>query len=212
MDTPADNNKYNRWTFQLQKAIRKIVQFEPTLIPWEEIIIWQPDYKNYNRDNLDKQEKETITEEDGCKFCSDLLPVVYGHCIRTKQFNESLFIKNDFKPTKVKFSLTFLQVFQFVNDVKHHQHVLGECIFTRELNHQLGRKKKKKGGQSQLIVQKMAWLRAKKLDKAYDRFSPNSPNILFFSTRSQLPPPVDSGTPHHQAKSYPYLPVHRYSE
>ncbi|PRP82648.1 hypothetical protein PROFUN_09759 [Planoprotostelium fungivorum] len=33
-------------------------------------------------------------------------------------FNESLFIKNDFKPKKAKFSLTFLQVFQLVNDVK----------------------------------------------------------------------------------------------
>ncbi|PRP74230.1 hypothetical protein PROFUN_16316 [Planoprotostelium fungivorum] len=27
---------------------------------------------------------------------------VYGHHIRTKQFNESLFIKNDFKPKKAK--------------------------------------------------------------------------------------------------------------
>ncbi|PRP73715.1 hypothetical protein PROFUN_16663, partial [Planoprotostelium fungivorum] len=33
-------------------------------------------------------------------------------------FNESLFIKNDFKPKKAKSSLTFLQVFQLVNDVK----------------------------------------------------------------------------------------------
>ncbi|PRP76083.1 hypothetical protein PROFUN_12888 [Planoprotostelium fungivorum] len=30
------------------------------------------------------------------------LDVVYGHHIRTKQFNESLFIKNDFKPKKAK--------------------------------------------------------------------------------------------------------------
>ncbi|PRP74738.1 hypothetical protein PROFUN_15506 [Planoprotostelium fungivorum] len=30
--------------------------------------------------------------------------VVYGHHIRTKQFNESLFIKNDFKLKKAKFS------------------------------------------------------------------------------------------------------------
>ncbi|PRP75508.1 hypothetical protein PROFUN_10686, partial [Planoprotostelium fungivorum] len=41
--------------------------------------------------------------------------VVYGHHIRTKQFNESLFIKNDFKPKKTK---EFLRVFQFVSDVK----------------------------------------------------------------------------------------------
>ncbi|PRP74015.1 hypothetical protein PROFUN_16459, partial [Planoprotostelium fungivorum] len=33
-------------------------------------------------------------------------------------FNESLFIKNDNKPKEAKFSLTFLQVFQLVNDVK----------------------------------------------------------------------------------------------
>ncbi|PRP74032.1 hypothetical protein PROFUN_16408 [Planoprotostelium fungivorum] len=31
-----------------------------------------------------------------------LVSVVYGHHIRTKQFNESLFIKNDFKPKKAK--------------------------------------------------------------------------------------------------------------
>ncbi|PRP76159.1 hypothetical protein PROFUN_15223 [Planoprotostelium fungivorum] len=53
--------------------------------------------------------------------------VLYGHHIRTKQFNESLFIKNDFKPKKAKFSLTFLRVFQFVNDVKcwaqHHRRI-----------------------------------------------------------------------------------------
>ncbi|PRP74528.1 hypothetical protein PROFUN_16165 [Planoprotostelium fungivorum] len=28
MDAPADSKKYNKWTFQLQKAIRKIVRFE----------------------------------------------------------------------------------------------------------------------------------------------------------------------------------------
>ncbi|PRP82896.1 hypothetical protein PROFUN_04759 [Planoprotostelium fungivorum] len=56
--------------------------------------------------------------------------VVYGHHIRTKQFNESLFIKNDFKPKKAKFSLTFLRVFQLVNDVKcwaQHQSTRSEC-------------------------------------------------------------------------------------
>ncbi|PRP80960.1 hypothetical protein PROFUN_11074 [Planoprotostelium fungivorum] len=35
--------------------------------------------------------------------------------MRTKQFNESLFIKNDFKSKKAK---EFPQVFQFVSDVK----------------------------------------------------------------------------------------------
>ncbi|PRP73322.1 hypothetical protein PROFUN_16829 [Planoprotostelium fungivorum] len=60
----------------------------------------QPDYKNYDRDNLDKQEKETIQppEDDRCKFCSDIME---GSIIDS------------------------------------HQHVLGECILTRELNDQL---------------------------------------------------------------------------
>ncbi|PRP82647.1 hypothetical protein PROFUN_09758 [Planoprotostelium fungivorum] len=40
-----------------------------------------------------------------------------GHLHQSK-FNESLFIKNDFKAKKAKFSLTFLRVFQLVNDVK----------------------------------------------------------------------------------------------
>ncbi|PRP73461.1 hypothetical protein PROFUN_02470 [Planoprotostelium fungivorum] len=43
--------------------------------------------------------------------------VVYGHHIRTKQFNESLFIKNDFKPKKAK-EFLFNEFFQFVSDVK----------------------------------------------------------------------------------------------
>ncbi|PRP80018.1 hypothetical protein PROFUN_12305 [Planoprotostelium fungivorum] len=60
--------------------------------------------------------------------------VVYGHHIRTKQFNESLFIKNDFKPKKAKFSLTFLQVFQLVNDVKcwAQQNWPNNCNFAQE--------------------------------------------------------------------------------
>ncbi|PRP83588.1 hypothetical protein PROFUN_09137, partial [Planoprotostelium fungivorum] len=41
--------------------------------------------------------------------------ILDSHHIRTKQFNESLFIKNDFIPKKTK---EFLRVFQFVSDVK----------------------------------------------------------------------------------------------
>ncbi|PRP72947.1 hypothetical protein PROFUN_16239, partial [Planoprotostelium fungivorum] len=79
----------------------------------------------------------TLLALNACLLC-----VVYGHHIRTKQFNESLFIKNDFKPKKAKFSLTFLQVFQLVNDVKcWAQHCVlfgGVCFATHPKNCFLG--------------------------------------------------------------------------
>ncbi|PRP85642.1 bromodomain protein [Planoprotostelium fungivorum] len=45
--------------------------------------------------------KDNIIELIGFPIFT-VLGVVYGHHIRTKQFNESLFIKNDFKPKKTK--------------------------------------------------------------------------------------------------------------
>ncbi|PRP75404.1 hypothetical protein PROFUN_15474 [Planoprotostelium fungivorum] len=54
----------------------------------------------------------------------------------------------------------------------------------------------------------MAWLRAKQRDKTYDRFSPHSPNLSFYSSQQQgvnSPPPVDSGTPHHPGKNLNHI-------
>ncbi|PRP73750.1 hypothetical protein PROFUN_16618 [Planoprotostelium fungivorum] len=54
----------------------------------------------------------------------------------------------------------------------------------------------------------MAWLRAKQRDKTYNRFSPNSPNLSFYSSQQQgvnSPPTVDSGTPHHPGKNLNHI-------
>ncbi|PRP82012.1 hypothetical protein PROFUN_03702 [Planoprotostelium fungivorum] len=62
-----------------------------------------------------------VSAEQRLNSCTGYLyndTVPLGYLWQMIQFNESLFIKNDFKPKKAKFSLTFLQVFQLVNDVK----------------------------------------------------------------------------------------------